>query len=542
MDSTSARSIITDLSLLFLIFLAGVIYTSGIFTYLDIGLSDESRYLSSGLSISNGLPSAEDGPLYSVWYHLLHLLKYDSIELYFFNYRAMTVLPAAALFLALRASGVPRIFSIALALGLLVNSANLPVWPKVSHFALSVLLIGLALTGATKKLSIKLALLLITCLAASYARPEYFISAIGFGILFIALIPYDAKIDGIKKILPLTAMLAVLLGGSILHFGIPIGGDNRSMVAFGQHYSKNWVRWNADDRNSWTNWEAIVEKDFGNARNISDAMTFNPHAFGYHVFDNLKKIPGSIISTFASSYPLNRWGRFGVAIGIFIIFLAMVIFAWQAELKTYGGFQWIMERMQATWFELASVLILLAPSAVSVLVIYPRSHYILIPGVLILFIAAVFLTKGIGRSQHQNFLAVVLVSGLALLLIRPVSPLPGFGAQPIINTIEFLRALDIKRPVRILEAEGGYGIYVGDNYVRVAEYSKNTPWSAFLDENEINMIVLTDRLITDTRFATDQEWLDFLADPAAWGFSFQEIPGVEGRTLLYRNGLINSSL
>ena len=222
MDNTSKKSLITDLSFLFLILLAGAIYTSGIFQHLDIGLYDESSYLAGGLSISNGLPSAEQAPFYSIWYHLLHLIKNDSIELYFFNYRAMTVLPAVALFLALRVSGVPQLFSVVLALGFLVNSSNFPVWPKVSHFALLVLLSGLALTGATKKLGIKFSILLITCLFASYARPEYFLSAIGFGILFISLILRQEKMDGVKKrILPLSALLTFFLISSIFYFGLP---------------------------------------------------------------------------------------------------------------------------------------------------------------------------------------------------------------------------------------------------------------------------------------------------------------------------------
>ena len=227
------------------------------------------------------------------------------------------------------------------------------------------------------------------------------------------------------------------------------------MVAFEQHYSLNWVSWNADDRNPWTNAEAIVNEDFGNASSILSALIANPKAFGAHVFENLKNIPRSIISTFVSSYPFTRWGRPGVALGILFVFSSMVIFALQSKLITHNRVSWLKERIQATWFEIFSVLIILAPNVISILVIYPRSHYILILGVLASFIATIFLTKGTDGYSHQNVSTILLVSGLALLLIRPISLPPGAGAQPNIRTIEFLRALDIKRPVKLLEAEGG---------------------------------------------------------------------------------------
>jgi hypothetical protein len=175
------KKFISETSIVLLILIVGIIYTSGIFQYLDIWLYDESSYLASGLAISKGLPSSEWAPIYAIWYNFLSLIRNDSIELYFLNYRAMTVLPAVALFLALRLSGVPRIFSIVFALGLLVSSANFPVGPKVSHFALFILLVGFIFAGATKEIKVKISILLIACLAASYARPEYFLSVIGFG-------------------------------------------------------------------------------------------------------------------------------------------------------------------------------------------------------------------------------------------------------------------------------------------------------------------------------------------------------------------------
>jgi hypothetical protein len=222
--------------------------------------------------------------------------------------------------------------------------------------------------------------------------------------------------------------------------------------------------------------------------------------------------------------------------------LATIIYAWQTESKTNNKGAWVQRRIQETWFEVLAVLILLTPGAISLLIIYPRSHYVFISGILVAFAEIIFFTKGEDIKGDQNIPTVLLISGLALLMIRPMSLPPGSGAQPNIKTIEFLRALNIERPVNILEAEGGYGIYVGDNYRRIKEYSKKAPWSIFIEESGINLIVLSEGLKNDTRFINDQEWLDFQANPRAWGFNVLGIPDVEDRKLLYKNGLLNSPL
>ena len=195
-----------DILTILIIGLAGWVYTSDIHQFIDVKLFDESYYLASGLAAPRGLPRAEQAPLYALWYYLLSLIKHDSIELAYFNYRVMTVLPAAALFAALRVTGVPRVFSLWLSLWLLLSSANFPIWPKVSHFALVVLLLGVIGAGLSQNRTVRIAILTVACLAASYARPELFLSALLFGLVFILVLPNQIKSEGLKSVLPLTGV------------------------------------------------------------------------------------------------------------------------------------------------------------------------------------------------------------------------------------------------------------------------------------------------------------------------------------------------
>jgi hypothetical protein len=111
--------------------------------------------------------------------------------------------------------------------------------------------------------------------------------------------------------------------------------------------------------------------------------------------------------------------------------------------------------------------------------------------------------------------------------------------QPNLNTIKFLRSLEIKTPVHILEAQGGYGIYVGRNYNRVAEYDKNANFCSFVHDTQIDMVVLSDGLRSDDRFFNDPEWLLFIEDPGKFGFIHLDIPHVPNRSLLVTKALLS---
>jgi hypothetical protein len=88
-----------------------------------------------------------------------------------------------------------------------------------------------------------------------------------------------------------------------------------------------------------------------------------------------------------------------------------------------------------------------------------------------------------------------------------------------------------------LEAEGGFHIYLGHNFHRVRENSKkkNENFNSFLINNRINMIVLSDKLLTDNRFKDDPQWKYFLNNFSLYGFSKYNIPNSQ-RILLVKEG------
>jgi hypothetical protein len=83
-----ARYRSSDIVIVSALLIAGWKYTSGIRKILDIGLWDETYYLTQGVDyfLRFALPSPEStrlyAPLYGIWYSLMARASQDSIALY----------------------------------------------------------------------------------------------------------------------------------------------------------------------------------------------------------------------------------------------------------------------------------------------------------------------------------------------------------------------------------------------------------------------------------------------------------------------------
>ena len=99
-----------------------------------------------------------------------------------------------------------------------------------------------------------------------------------------------------------------------------------------------------------------------------------------------------------------------------LLFASIILYAWRAKAAA-GKKSWLISQIKKSWFEIFVVLILLLPGVISVLVIYPRSHYLLVSWVLFGFAIIVLLTKGVGEQERRPYEEILLICGLALLLV-----------------------------------------------------------------------------------------------------------------------------
>ncbi len=533
-----------DLVALISLLVCALIYTWGLYEHFDVWLYDESAYLNNGLNLLSALPSGENAPLYAVWYFLLSLIQPDLVALYYLNLRILSVLLPLFMYVALRATRSKTILSFVVSLYVLTCWGNYLVWPKVSHFLLLILLMGILLSACVESYFFKTAILATAGLMSAYVRPEFFIAfcllAVLLGVLLARRGLKNISVPEIAKAFWIVGIWGVLVSV----FSWPIGGGNRSMIAFGQHFASNYVDWTNDPRNPITMWGEITTENFGLISSPLQAIFANPMAVTRHVWMNIIKFPHAIFNVFGGTNSTSH-------LGMVIIWLALLGLAVITGLLRYQkSAQWIKGASISKWVQEGRTAFLLLPfllpTVISIVGIYPRVHYIIILGIVSLIVLCSFLSArplhldvSAIQSQESVLRGVFFICSLSVLLMKPLFTSTEISTRPNLLTIEFVKTLHLKKQVNMLEAEGGYSIYLGHNFRRVAEYDKNESFKAFMQSFNVNLIVLSPGIEQDQRFIKDPEWQDFIKHPVAEGFVELSIPGTDERRLLIRSALLN---
>lgn len=526
----------SDLIALVMLFFAGLIYTYQMTRFLDIGLMDESNYL---WGWSKPTLDAQNGPLYSLWYRLLTVISGDTVVAYFWNMRFVMIGLPMVLYVALRFYRVMPLIAVMVSLLVLRGYITFGLGTKSAQVCMMLFLLGLIFCSQVNKLYWRWLVMAIVTLVMSYVRPEFFISFVLCFLSFAACVIYRFKKSISFKEAIALGFVVLAMVWCIELIGIPLAGG-RSFLAFGQHYAVHWVSWHNDLRNPWTHWDDIVKVDFGGATSIFQAVLANPMAISRHILTNLKDFIPNILGIFIGSYPFQ-----GAPITLMFCGILLSTVLGVAPISRTGVLRWL----KLTWtqfhreiFLLGIVFVCIFPVMGSTLLISPRLHYVLLFGLPCLFVLVVnqsqvftLLNLKINTSQ----LVMCAVSIGVLLTIRPLSAAPPSSEREVSKIIYFIRGLNIVAPVNMLEADGGFFIYLTPNYAeRIAEYEKRSPFNDLMREKAINMIVVSPAMNKDVRFIDDPQWQSFLTNPAQKGFTAMTIPGVSGYTLLVDQQLL----
>lgn len=498
-----------DLIILMFILLAGMKFTYKIWTIIDIGLYDETAYLNDGLNLlSAGFPAAENSPLYAMWYWVLSVFIHNKVYLYYINYILLTILPPAVLYILMRKHQVSNILSLGASFFLLISVNNLETWPKISHFALIVVMIFFVFIDNRHFIK-SFSIMGIGFLMASFARPELVVSYI---LIALPMLAVCIRRILIKRYLCKKEIVYVIGFGvmSLLFLGTlgsPLGGD-RSFVAFSQHYALNWVDWHKSAMNPWTDFESIIKKDFGNVHSTTEAIIVNPVNFFKHISYNLLNYFKSV---------LGFWEHFDILAPhtslkfekLEFYFILSVIFIYMIGIRKFvtENFRNVVSK---NIYLVTGLIIFIIPELISCIIIYPREHYILPQVVSFTFVFLLFVPQYNLRLNKTN----LITASFLLLAITPTLTIDYHFYNPFstqtISVIEYIENMHITGPVNMLEADGGYATYLGNNFKWISETSKNTNFNQFLKEDHINMVVVSDSLLNDRRFSDDNEWNEFL--------------------------------
>jgi hypothetical protein len=150
------------------------------------------------------------------------------------------------------------------------------------------------------------------------------------------------------------------------------------------------------------------------------------------------------------------------------------------------------------------------PPLLSVVIIHPRAHYLLVLLVFgLLVIVARAFPLGSTRIVPTGFRVVPLALLLSLFLLpntRPIGP----AQRPVLTTIERINSLPLQGTVVVLDADGGHTVYMNAITKRVTAQDKVVGFDAFISEQAVDLIVATPRLKQDHRYRKDAEWQRFL--------------------------------
>lgn len=527
----------------------------GVEGVLDLGLWDEADYLQRALLIPvRGLPEPEWGPLYALWYQGLSRVWADPVDVFYANTRLLLLLTSVAGYAFLRRVGARPWLALAGAAVYLLSLAPL-VLPRPTLFAGLVILVALSLASTARSTWSACLRVGAGLLIASFARPEYFLSFLLASALLAVLLVQRVRRK--RAPWPEVARTGAAYGLGALALvtvmGNPLGNtSNRRFYAFCQHFADNYVRRTGLPLNPWGQCDAVIHTVFGDVDSLGDAARANPDAFLTHVGQNLRRYPRESLKMFAMGYgnvsPLpgkRPWTREQAGHLLLILVavgapLAMLARDWRCIGRALRS-----RRARRT---LAAACAVMLPVLLSVVLVQPRRHYLVLQGLLVLAVLTSLASAAARPGRRHRDASplsrptmLVLTALVASVLVLSVPDLvlrqggPSAVKREQLQRVQALRSLGLASRVRpgesihVLDPQGGLSVYLGAPFLRIPPWTKyaGEPFTDFLRRQRIDVVILGDNLRGDPLFAKDAELDVFLTEPDAFGFVTWRVPGVD---------------
>jgi hypothetical protein len=489
-----------------------MILTRDLSSWIDLGLADEAKYLGGGINFFRNKPDSFWGPAYSFWYFILNFFQNDPVKLYYLNYRLMTLFPCITLYIFLLKMKVAPVFSFYFAFAFLISMINLPTWPKISHFTLAIIFVGLIIVQKLRDSDSKLLGAFILSLLIIYLRPEFILSSLLLLVIIIKrLIKNNLRL---KYFITATAAAAIL----ILALGIPYSTD-RNLAAFGQAYEK-YLDFNEriNSNGNALDWQQILSRDFDNPNSVTEAFLNNSKKFLGHIRVNLKRLPQDFqiyVDTLLPNYIFSFSYLLKISLMLIILGVMLILFL-SGKLQKYreSVYYGLAEKKEI----LTYTMILSIPPLISVLLYYPRSHYLL------LLFPLVYLTVSqlIMPLKFRNSIINIFLLCTAILFSFNFMPgLSSYFSRPDLKNLKAVKnieKLNITDNISLLENEGGLNTYLPPNYKWIKPKVKKENFDKFIVKHNVGIIYFSGQLNNATTFRNDSTWYKFLGNPGILGF------------------------
>jgi|GEM_PF-2967032 len=511
----------------------GIIVAWRIPEYTDVLGWDEGVYMQNGLLFTTKLQKAW-GPMYAAWYYFLHFFQSHPLYLYLLNFQVLTVLPGVLLFIYWTRIGIRPLIAAIISMFYMASHINFHSWPKISLYTTSILIFTFILATYFKRAYDKVIIIAGGTLIASYMRPELYLA---FIVLFLAILIMTVyqlvKKQKIERVSWALAGLLILgIAGLQKVLGNPLfsfeGG--RAIAAFAQHYAYNYSIWNDLRPDRWQlHGEQIFVADFGRNFDSYSAYKANPEAFMRHVHSNFINYLANLWKFYTDLLLPESMFHLSAVLRTIVLLIPVAAIA---VFRKFSFGQW-WQHMKGRWLEWLLLAIVIGPTFISVILIFPREHYMVMQ---VMFLMTLILSVSYGftgwQSPVKDRSRLGLVSGVAFLLLILAPSAKGrayfdnfrdvkgnFNKQAVLKLEKFQ---PLKDKVIVSEDEGGIVFFLREEQKKHYKWTpamwKQTPFTQYADSMSTELYYITPLMLYDDRYRYDAGWQDFLKHYRDHGF------------------------
>lgn len=466
------------------------------------------------------------GPLYALWLKPFVAILGDPLRVYVANVGAISLALSFAIFVHGLVVTRRAVLATALALFFLVSDFNVPLFSKVSAFALLLLLIGLTLAQLASPGPQRLTVASFAAVIAAWARPEL----LPAGVCLALTAGWTARRRGQpsprRLLLVAAAVLLFCFSGHTAD-----AGEDRLLQAFREHFMWNWSRWHGE----WRYLADVWREEFGDANSLLGALAHNPAGAFHHFADNLIATVRFLAVNTCGHFPLlapATWPTLveleSIAAGVAMAAVVLASFADR-------------DRRRALFEHHGDLLLAYGTIALScsaaAIVIFPRPHYLAIPAILLWLAAMLAASVRVSaRASSPWMIAATALAAVAMVprpfVLPSVHQVPGSAfvgrfsvTRPLHDTVELVRSFHLPPPVRVLTLNDGVGEMLGDGYQEIKIWRRgDRPLADYIRDNEV-AVVVTMEAGRESFLIDDPHWRRLLTNPESTGFVRRAVPG-----------------
>jgi hypothetical protein len=432
----------------------------------------------------------------------------------------------------------------------MISYALINPFPRISHFTLLIIIGSLIFFLKSKNKTRGILIVLTGLMVGSYARPELFLSFIFLLTYYFFSIFKSSRSIKIRKEFLQFLIFLLIPAILVIFIGLPMfQGNERGFIAFSQHFSLNWVKWNDSNINSWINHQYIIQQNFGEINTIFEALKSNAAIFFKHIFSNIWTFLLYLASIFHIHANIFVPGKTmtNAYIEAVILACAILFLVIRRLLLRKAPIKNIFKNNM----NLALVvLFIIIPFVMSSVLIYPRHHYLLIIGTMLIFFLSVILCTSNSTASKPS-VRISLITGIILYLLTPcfhsnTTVLPDYKNNPKYEMLRSkivtsIRSLNIEKQVAFMDAGEGYSVFLPENFEKATyDATSKETWTNDV-ESKVNMILINKELIKAGAELKNPYWKEFYRHYEDFGFIKFEIPEGKDYILLVNNELLKTA-